>query len=59
MVPLKCRIMDFDVKIHILLTSNICAENMLFLNKTQVEYNFTVFNAIFGLDVNDVKSLKS
>ena len=35
------------------------AINVLLLNKTQEEYNFTAFNAIFGLDVIDVKRLKS
>ena len=32
---------------------------MLLLNKTQEEYNFTAFNAMVGLDVIDVKRLKS
>ena len=32
---------------------------MLLLNKTQEEYNLTAFNAMVGLDVIDVKRLKS
>ena len=62
MVLLKCRIMSFDVGIDIFprLTSNfILAANVLLLNETQEEYNFTTFDAIFGLEVNDVKRLKS
>ena len=37
----------------------IIVVNVLLLNKSQEEYNFTAFNAIFGLDVIDVKRLKS
>ena len=62
MVLLKCRIMSFDVEIDIFrrLTFNFnLAANVLLLNKTQEEYNFTTFDAIFGLEVNDVKRLKS
>ena len=33
--------------------------NVLLLNKTQQEKNFTAINVIFAFDVNDVKRLKS
>ena len=64
MVPLKCRILNFDVIVQILLTSNILkaiiiAVYVYLLNKTKEKQNFTAFNAIYGLDVIGVKSLKS
>ena len=35
------------------------AENALAMDKTQAQQNFTAFDAIFCLDVNDVKLFKS
>ena len=32
----------------------ILAENVIVLNKTQAEFDFTAFNAILGINVNDV-----
>ena len=37
----------------------ILAVNVILLNKTQEEQNLTSFNAIFGIDFNVVKRLKS
>ena len=37
----------------------ILAVYVLLLNKPQEQDNFIAFNAIFGIDVNDVKRLKS
>ena len=35
------------------------AENVLILNKIQVEENVSAFNIIFGIDINGVKGFKS
>ena len=57
MVPLKYRIMNFGVIIHILLTSLkhskviILVINVLLLSRNQKEQKFTAFNAIYGLSV--------
>ena len=37
----------------------IIVENVLILNKPQAEQNFATINAIFGIDVIDVKCFKS
>ena len=58
-MALKCIIMKWRF-VDVLSSKVISiAENVLILNKIQVEENVSAFNTIFGIDINGVKYFKS
>ena len=51
--------MNFDAIIDVSSKVISIAENVPILNKSPAEQNFATFNAIFGVDVDDVQCLQS